>query len=82
MSPRPAWLARRVLLAPAAVRRAAARGAPAREAWMLGQPVAVRRSYVREVLDRGARDELEQACMLLQPDEVRRDFVRRVLEVD
>ena len=82
MSPRPAWLAKRVLLGPAAVRRAAARGAPAREAWMLGQPLEVRRSYVREVLNRGSSEELEQAWMLLQPDEVRRDFVRRVLEVE
>ena len=48
----PKGRARRVLLAPNLVSRAAARAAGAREeAWMLSQPRKVRESYVREVLE-------------------------------
>ena len=46
----PSWIAKRVLLGPAAVRRAAARRAGPQEAWMLRQPDAVRHSYIEEVL--------------------------------
>jgi len=82
VSPPPPWVARRVLLGPAAVRRAAARRAEPQDAWVLMQPVEVRRSYVREVLNRGGGDELEQAWMLLQPDHVRRAYVAEVLGVE
>ena len=68
---------RRVLLAPAAVARAAARVAKEPEQrWMLCQPPSVRRSYVDEVLDAGASQEL---WMLSQPRTVRLSFVRDVL---
>jgi hypothetical protein len=77
--PPPPWLVRRVLLGPAPVRRAAARGAEPHERWLLMQKAEVRRSYVREVLDRGASDELEQAWMLRQSDEVRHSYVAEVL---
>ena len=73
----PLWLQKRVLLGPAAVRKAAQRGLGAKEAWMLRQPRSVRRSYVREVLDGGGN---EEAWMLRQPDEVRESYVREVLE--
>jgi hypothetical protein len=73
---------KRVLLGPAAVRRAAARRATApQERWMLMQPLEVRRSYVRDVLDPGATDVLEQAWMLRQPDHVRHSYVSDVLGV-
>jgi hypothetical protein len=66
-----------VLLGPAAVRRAAARRATApQERWMLMQPTDVRRSYVRDVLERSGN---EEAWMLLQPDQVRRSYVAEVL---
>jgi hypothetical protein len=79
--PPPDWIVKRVLLGPAAVRRAAARGAEPHERWMLMQDVSVRGSYVREVLDRGGGDELEQAWMLRQPDAVRESYVAEVLGV-
>ena len=73
----PAWVIKRVLLGPAAVRRAAARSAPGKkERWMLSQPTAVRRSFVREVLDGGKN---EEAWMLHQPDHVRHSYVAEVL---
>ena len=43
---------------------------------MLLQPTAVRRSFVREVLENGGN---EEAWMLLQPDAVRRSYVAEVL---
>lgn len=74
---------RRVLLAPAAVARAAARMAKDREQrWMLQQPVTVRRSYVAEVLDPGGPGEIpaaEELWMLRQPRPVRLSFIRDVL---
>jgi DNA-binding TFAR19-related protein (PDSD5 family) len=74
-------LARLVLRAPGFVRRAAASQAQdAQEAWMLGQPRAVRESFVREVLDRGADERLAEIWMLRQPSEVRESYVRDVLE--
>jgi hypothetical protein len=79
----PDWIVKRVLLGPATVRRAAARRATDRtERWMLTQSADVRRSYVEQVLERGASDELEQAWMLLQPEAVRRSYVEEVLGVD
>ena len=76
----PAWLVKRVLLGPASVRNAAARRATDKtERWMLRQPTSVRRSFVREVLEKGAS---EEAWMLLQPDDVRHRYVAEVLGHD
>jgi hypothetical protein len=73
----PAWIVKRVLLGPASVRRAAARRASdGKERWMLHQPLGVRQSFVREVLEQGGN---EEAWMLLQPDDVRRSYVSEVL---
>ena len=73
----PLWLTKRVLLGPAAVRKAAARQtADERERWMLRQPLEVRRSFVRDVLERGVN---EEAWMLLQPDAVRHSYAAEVL---
>jgi hypothetical protein len=74
-------LARLVLHGPGFVRRAAASQArdPV-EAWMLRQPDAVRRSYVREVHDRGGDERLAEIWMLRQADAVRESYVREVLE--
>jgi len=75
----PEWVVKRVLLGPASVRKAAARRATDEtERWMLLQPGDVRRSYVREVVEKGGSQE---AWMLLQPDEVRRSYVAEVLRV-
>jgi hypothetical protein len=74
-------LARRVLLAPNLVSRAAARTAGAREeAWMLCQPREVRESYVREVVDRGEDPVHAEIWMLKQPEAVRLSYIREVLE--
>lgn len=73
----PSWVIKRVLLGPAALRNAAARqAADAKERWMLRQPHSVRRSFVREVLERGVN---EEAWMLRQPDHVRHSYVAEVL---
>ena len=78
----PAWVLKRVLLGPAALRRIADGKAPGpKERWILWQPRSVRASYVREVLERGGTSELEEAWMLRQPDEVRESYVRDVLGV-
>ena len=77
--PPPPWVVKRVLLGPASVRKAAARRVlNERERWMLRQPLDVRRSFVREVLERGGN---EEAWMLLQPDHVRRSYVAEVLGI-
>ena len=77
----PNGLARRVLLAPNVVARAAARAAGEREqAWMLSQPREVRESYVREVVDRGEDPLHAEIWMLRQPNAVRESYVREVLE--
>ncbi|HEX4733908.1 MAG TPA: hypothetical protein VH247_05795 [Thermoleophilaceae bacterium] len=74
----PPWVIKRVLLGPGSVRRAAAsRTTDPQERWMLRQPAEVRRSFVREVLEKGAS---EEAWMLLQPDPVRRSYVAEVLD--
>jgi hypothetical protein len=73
----PPWVIKRVLLGPATVRKAAARrAADPQERWMLQQSLEVRRSYVRDVLERGGN---EEAWMLLQPEAVRRSYVAEVL---
>jgi len=73
--------ARRILLAPNLVSRAAARAAGAREeAWMLSQPREVRHSYVREVLERGGDPLHAEIWMLRQPDRVRHSYIREVLD--
>jgi hypothetical protein len=73
--------ARRVLLAPNLVSRAAARAARAREeAWMLAQPRDVREGYVREVVDRGNDPVHAEIWMLRQRREVRESYIRGVLE--
>jgi len=73
-------LTRSVLLAPAAIARAAATAARApEERWMLAQPRPVRSGYVREVLDHGGDGHRQQAWMLSQPDDVRESFVHEVL---
>ena len=73
----PSWVIKRVLLGPAALRKAAARqAADDKERWMLRQPSEVRRSFVREVLEGGVH---EEAWMLRQPDHVRESYVAEVL---
>ena len=73
----PEWLVKRVLLGPASLRRAAAaRAADEKERWMLRQPAEVRRSFVREVLEKGGN---EEAWMLRQPDHVRHSYLAEVL---
>ena len=77
----PNGLARRVLLAPSVVARAAARAAGEREeAWMLCQPRKVRESYVREVVDRGDDPAHAEIWMLRQPKAVRESYIKQVLE--
>lgn len=73
-------LTRSVLLAPAALSRAAAAAARApEERWMLTRPRPVRASYVREVVDRGGDELRQQSWMLRQPDDVRESFIAEVL---
>jgi len=60
-------IARRVLLGPDFVARAAAgRAGKREEAWMLTQSREVRQSYVREVVDRGGHPVHAQIWMLRQ----------------
>jgi hypothetical protein len=74
-------LARRVLLGPDFVARAAAGRATKREeAWMLSQPRKVRSSYVREVLDRGDGSVHAEIWMLRQSNAVRESYIKQVLE--
>ena len=71
------WLVKAVLLGPAPVRKAAAaRTTDEKQRWMLLQPDEVRRSFVREVMEKGGSEEV---WMLLQPDDVRRSYVTEVL---
>jgi hypothetical protein len=75
---------RRVLLAPAAIARAAARMAkePPEQRWMLQQSVSVRRSYAEEVLDAtgpGAA-QAEELWMMRQARTVRLSFISQVLK--
>ena len=74
-------LARRILLGPDFVARAAAnRAARREEAWMLSQPREVRESYVREVVDRGDDPVHAEIWMLRQPRAVRESYINQVLE--
>jgi hypothetical protein len=74
-------VARRVLLGPDVVARAAAsRVNRPEQVWMLLQPRPVRQSYVHEVLDRGDDPVHAQIWMLRQAKAVRESYVRRVLE--
>jgi len=76
-------LQRSVLLAPAAICRAAATQVKEpEEVWMLRQAKRVRASYVREVLDRGGDERLAQIWLLRQPQEVRESYIEYVLESD
>lgn len=75
-------LERSVLFSPNPVARAAARmRRNPHERWILGQPRAVRASFVDEVLDGDSRgrDRRQQIWMLRQPNAVRESFVREVL---
>ena len=69
-----------VLLAPAAVARAAAyrAGRPV-ERWLLRQPRAVRTSYVRDVLDGDGKSKAEEIWLLRQPRAACTSYVRDVL---
>jgi hypothetical protein len=62
------------------VRRAAAARSTGQDRWLLMQPLEVRRSYCREVLDHGGGHAREQAWMLLQPAAVRKSYIKEVLE--
>ena len=74
---------RRVLTAPDAVARAAARFAPDREQrWMLSQPRAVRRSFAEEVFGRPDAELRQQVWMLRQPESVRESYIANVLLAD
>jgi hypothetical protein len=74
---------RSILLAPGPLARAAALAANTREErWMLAQPRDVRRSYVKEVLDRPEDDAAQMRWMLAQQDSVRLSYVREVLAHD
>lgn len=75
------FVQRSVLLAPDRVARAAAqRAALPEERWILCQPRAVRRSYVREVLTAIDQERAQQIWMLRQPREVRESYIDSVLE--
>jgi hypothetical protein len=74
-------IARRVLLAPGPIARAAARAASApEERWMLCQSREVRRSYVEQVVDRPEDEHAEERWMLTQADDLRMSYVREVLD--
>jgi hypothetical protein len=74
-------LQRSVLLAPAAIAKAAATQVKLpQEQWMLRQAKSVRASYVREVLDQGGTERLAQIWILRQPQDVRESYIREVLE--
>ena len=74
-------LKREVLLAPDLFARGAAALADEPSVrWMLVQPLAVRRTYVREVVDRGDGEAEQRAWMLSQADDVRESYIRAVLE--
>ncbi|MFL5827722.1 MAG: hypothetical protein ACJ76V_14455 [Thermoleophilaceae bacterium] len=76
-------IAKRVLLAPQLVRRAAASRAEAlEEGWLLRQPKDVRESYVRQVLEKGDEPRLAEIWMLRQRREVRESYIREVLRGD
>jgi len=70
----------RVLTAPDAVARAAARFAPdPAQRWMLCQPRAIRRSFAAEVFGQPDADLRQQVWMLRQPEAVRESYIEDVL---
>ena len=72
---------RTILLAPAAIAKAAALATNTpEERWMLAQPRAVRRSYVEEVVDRPNDPKAQERWMLQQSDAVRLSYIRNVLD--
>ena len=72
---------RSILLAPDPIARAVARVARAPEQrWMLCQSLAVRRSYVTQVLDRPEQRNAAEIWLLRQPSAIRASYVRAVLE--
>jgi len=72
---------RRVLTAPDAVARAAARLAADREQrWMLCQPRSVRQSFAEEVFGRPDAELRQQIWMLRQAEAVRESYIADVLE--
>jgi hypothetical protein len=75
------YAARRLLLAPGPIARAAALAAQAPEdRWMLCQSREVRRSYVEQVVDRPEDENAQERWMLGQSDDVRMSYVRDVLD--
>lgn len=74
---------REVLLGPDVMARAAAIAVKGRAVrWMLGQPRAVRRSYVERVVDKPehlSEEDAQQRWMLAQEDPVRHSYIRDVL---
>ena len=71
---------RRVLTAPGAVARAAARVATLPEQrWILCQPRGVRQSYADHVLGRPDEALQQQIWMLRQKQEVRESYIAEVL---
>ena len=71
---------RRVLTAPAAVAKAAARVAALPEQrWILQQPRDVRRSYAENVLGKPDEDLQQQIWMLRQAKAVRESYIKDVL---
>ena len=75
-----AGVERFVLLAPASIRRAAARRVRGpEERWLLGQSRGVRESYVREVLGAPDPELAQQVWMLRRPDAVRESYISDVL---
>jgi len=69
-----------VLLGPARVARAAARGAGRpEERWLLHQPRPVRANYVRQVLEAEDEPNAEEVWMLRQSQAVRESYIRDVL---
>jgi hypothetical protein len=70
-----------MLRAPDAVTRAVAatEGDPERR-WLLRRPRAIRRSFVEQVIDRGAGPAEQRRWMLEQDDDVRSSYVAEVLE--
>ena len=72
---------RRVLTAPDAVARAAARlAADPEQRWMLCQPRSVRQSFAAEVFGRPDAELRQQIWMLRQPTAVRESYIVDVLE--
>jgi hypothetical protein len=71
---------RRVLTAPGAIARAAARmAAEPEQRWILCQPREVRQSFADEVLGRPDMELRQQIWMLRQPKAVRESYIAEVL---